>query len=319
VIKVLVIGASGYIGSVLCKELCAEATYGDCYVDMEITALDNLMFNQNSLLGCLDFNCFKFVKGDIRNWTLVKELVEKNDVIVNLAAYVGEPICKKYPQEANSVILDGMSNVLESISEQQLLIYPNTNSGYGVMKDEDICTEESPLNPVSLYGKLKVEAEEMIREESNVRAAIFRLATIFGCSLRMRVDLLVNNFVYQAWKNRALVLFEPHFKRNYVHVNDVVDAFIYMIEHRSMIKKTEVYNLGNDSLNCTKLALAEQVKEALPQTEIYISETGKDPDKRDYYVSSQKFVDTFRFKPWRAIKDNIPQLISAYEIMQGAF
>lgn len=317
-VKVLVIGSSGYIGSNLCKSLCADSTYGDCYVDMQITAVDNLMFNQTSLLGCLDFNSFKFIKGDIRDERLIKELVEKNDIIINLCAYVGAPICRKYPVEAESVIIDGLQNVLNHMSKKQLLIYPNTNSGYGKMVGDKPCTEDSPLLPVSLYGKLKVEAEQRIIE-SGVKAAIFRLATLFGVSPRMRDDLLVNDFVYQAWKNKALVLFEPHFKRNYVHINDVVDTFSYITTHSNIIKSTNIYNLGNDNLNCTKLALAEQIKEALPETEIYISETGQDIDKRDYYVSSQKFLDKFKFKPWRTIKDTIPELISAYEIMQGAF
>lgn len=296
--KILVIGAAGYLGSVLVNQLLAAGN--------EVTGLDNLMFNQNSLFGYCYSSNFKFVKGDVRDNNLLKELIEKNDIVINLAFYVGADICRENPIEATSVARIGIINVLNFIGKDQLLIYPNTNSGYGKMVDNKPCTEESPLTPVSLYGQLKVEVEQRIMN-SNVNALIYRLATVCGSSPRMRMDLLVNDFTYKAYKERALVLFEPHFRRNYVNVNDVGRMFTYACQYPGFYlngETTQIYNLGNDELNCTKLELANKIKEHLPRTEIYISDNGEDPDKRDYLVSSEKLNKLHKSANPKVMSDN---------------
>ncbi|WP_110955298.1 NAD-dependent epimerase/dehydratase family protein [Anaerosinus massiliensis] len=301
--KVLVTGAAGYIGSVLVPELLKKGH--------EVVALDNFMFKQNSLLECCHNLKFKMVRGDVRNLELVKELVQDVDYIFPLACFTGFPLSKQDPIGATTVTRDAVEGMLKMLKPNQRIIYPNTNSGYGVGDGEASCTEESPLRPVSLYGKLKVETEQMIRERGN--CVVFRLATVFGASPRMRMDLLVNDFVYRAYQDRSIVLFESSFKRNYVHIRDVVGAFLFAMDNFEQMKD-EVYNLGLDEANYTKMELCQEIKKQLSQLNIFEARIGEDPDKRDYIVSNEKLLKA-GYKAKVTIAEGIKELLNAYQIV----
>jgi len=301
--KVLVTGAAGYIGSVLVPELLRKG--------YEVVALDDFMFKQNTLLECCHNSKFKIVRGDVRNLELVEELVQDVDYIFPLACFTGFPLAKKDPIGATTVTRDAVAGMLKMLKPNQKIIYPNTNSGYGVGDGEASCTEESPLRPVSLYGKLKVETEKMIRERGN--CVVFRLATVFGASPRMRMDLLVNDFVYRAYQDRSIVLFESSFKRNYVHIRDVVGAFLFAMDNFEKMKN-EVYNLGLDEANYTKMELCQEIKKQLPQLNIFEAKIGEDPDKRDYIVSNEKLLQA-GYKAKITIADGIRELLNAYQIV----
>ncbi len=301
--KLFVTGGAGYIGSVLVPQLLNKG--------YEVTVLDNFMFKQNSLLDCCYNENLKVVNGDVRNLELVKELSADADYIIPLACYTGAPITKKDPMAATEITRDAIKNMLEFLKPEQRIIYPNTNSGYGVGEEGVFCTEESPLRPVSLYGKLKVETEKAILERGN--AVVFRLATVFGASPKMRLDLLVNDFVYRAFNDGFVVLFEADFKRNYVHVRDVVDAFIFAIDHFDEMKG-EVYNLGLDEANLSKMELCQLIKKYIPNFYITEAEIGEDVDKRNYIVSNEKLMKA-GFKAYRTIDMGIKELINAYNIL----
>lgn len=301
--KVLVTGAAGYIGSVLVPELLKKGH--------EVVALDNFMFKQNSLLECCHNPKFKMVRGDVRNLELVKELVQDVDYIFPLACFTGFPLAKQDPIGATTVTRDAVEGMLKMLKPNQRIIYPNTNSGYGVGDGEASCTEESPLRPVSLYGKLKVETEQMIRERGN--CVVFRLATVFGASPRMRMDLLVNDFVYRAYQDRSIVLFESSFKRNYVHIRDVVGAFLFAMDNFEQMNG-EVYNLGLDEANYTKMELCQEIKKQLPLLNIFEAKIGEDPDKRDYVVSNEKLLKA-GYKAKVTIAEGIRELLNAYQIV----
>ncbi|MDD4565847.1 MAG: NAD(P)-dependent oxidoreductase [Eubacteriales bacterium] len=301
--KIFVTGAAGYIGSILIPKLLQKGH--------EVTALDNFMFRQNSLLDCCFDKNLKVIRGDVRNLELVKELAENADYIIPLACYTGAPITNLDPMAATSITRDAIADMLKFIKPEQRIIYPNTNSGYGVGEQGIFCTEKAPLRPISLYGKLKTETEAKILDRGN--AVVFRLATVFGSSPKMRLDLLVNDFVYRAFTDRFVVLFEADFKRNYIHVRDVADAFIYAIENFDRMKDN-VYNLGLDEANLSKRELCELIQKQIPSFYFTEAGIGEDVDKRDYIVSNEKLLKA-GFKAQISIEEGIRDLINTYNIL----
>jgi len=275
-----------------------------------VTAVDNLTYGQNSLFHLCAHPDFDFVYGDVRDEALMRTLVSHADVIIPLAAIVGAPACDLDPQLARSVNLESVRLLNRLRSPQQLVIFPNTNSGYGARGDDLYCTEEAPLEPVSLYGQTKVQAEAELLESANTMT--LRLATVFGMSPRLRLDLLVNHFVYAAVTDGYIVIFEKDFKRNYVHVRDVADCFLHCIENRaSMVGRA--YNLGLDSANLSKEELALKVKEYVPNLYIHFSEIGTDPDKRNYIVSSQRLREA-GFEARRSLDEGIKELLKGFRM-----
>ncbi len=302
--KVLVTGGAGYIGSVLVPLLLKEGH--------QVTVFDNFMYNQSSLLDVCHDPKFAVVRGDARDRALMTRLVSEADIIIPLACLVGAPLCDRFPDEARSVNLEAIKLILEIRSRNQPILYPNTNSGYGIGERGSFCTEESPLRPISHYGRLKVEAERLILDSGN--AIAFRLATVFGISPRMRLDLLVNDFVYRAVTDRFVVLFEADFKRNYIHIRDVARAFIHAIKNFDRMKNV-VYNVGLSDANLSKRELCDAIKKQVP--DFYFVEAGisEDPDKRDYIVSNEKIEKT-GFRPLVSLDDGIKELIKGYHIIR---
>ncbi len=298
--KILITGGAGYIGSKLTTKLLD--------LNYEVTVVDILKFSSKSLNHLFNYKNFTFIKGDVRNKKLMKSLIRKNEFIIPLAALVGAPLCEKNKKEATSVNLGSIKYLTKTMNKSNKLIYLTTNSGYGVGKKNRFCDESSPLNPISLYGRTKVEAENVAMKYKNV--ICFRLATVFGYSFRMRSDLLVNNFVYRSLKDKKLVLFEPHFRRNYIHVNDVVDAIVFSIKNFNRLK-SNIYNLGLSSANLTKYMLAKKIKSQLKYLKIRIIKNKKDPDQRDYYVSNKK-IERKGFKAKTSIEDGIKELIKVF-------
>lgn len=298
--KVLITGGAGYIGSKLTTELLN--------LNFKVTVLDVLKFSSKSLNHLFNNKKFTFIKGDVRNKKLITSLVKKNDFIIPLAALVGAPLCEKNKKEAISVNLTSIKYMMKIIKKNKKIIYLTTNSGYGVGEKNKYCTEESPLNPISLYGKTKVEAEKMIMSSKN--SIGFRLATVFGYSFRMRTDLLINNFVFTALKTNKLSLFEPHFRRNYIHVNDVVEGIIFSLKNFNRLK-SNVYNLGLSSANLTKLMLAKKIRKQIKKLKIKIIANRKDPDQRDYFVSNKK-IEKKGFKAKTSVEDGITELIKVF-------
>jgi nucleoside-diphosphate-sugar epimerase len=249
---------------------------------------------------------FKFIYGDVRNKNLIKKNIKKHNIIIPLAALVGAPLCEKYKKEAKEVNFGSIKYMLKIVSKKQKIIFPTTNSGYGIGQKEKYCDENSPLNPISFYGQTKAEAEKIILEFEN--SICFRLATVFGHSYRMRTDLLVNNFVYNALKFKKLKLYEPHFRRNYIHIIDVVRAFIFAIKNFNKLK-SNTYNLGLSSANLTKLMLAKKIKKQFKEVKISIIRNRKDPDQRDYFVSNKK-IEKKGFKPIISLEEGIAELLN---------
>jgi len=301
--NILITGGAGYIGSELIKYLID---------DHRITVVDNMMYDHTTLLRYTQNEKFNFVKGDVRDLNLLERLVSSHDVIIPLAALVGFPLCDRDPRAAQEINQDANTWIAQNKSKDQLVIYPCTNSGYGNSIDGSVCTEESPLNPLSLYGKTKVAAEADYKNVDN--HVTFRLATVFGPGSRMRTDLLVNNFVLKALKDRVLVLYECEFMRNYVHLADVCRAFRFVLDNWDSCKN-ETYNVGNDSINMNKLQLAETIQKHIP-VEIIKAEFNSDPDVRDYIVSSEKFYSK-GFECKYDLDDGIKQLIKAYAIIDS--
>ncbi|MBR9706719.1 NAD(P)-dependent oxidoreductase [Candidatus Pacearchaeota archaeon] len=302
--NILITGGAGYLGSVMTGHFL-ESGYN-------VTCLDNLSFSQKSLMIYAHNPKFDFIYGDVRDQGLVKRVIKDKDVIIPLAARVGMPLCDRNPQDAREINEEAVDNLNYFRSPEQKILYPNTNSGYGARTGEVFCTEDTPLQPISLYGKTKCKAEKDLLEGTK-DALTFRLATVFGVSPRMRTDLLVNDFVLKAVQDRSLVLFESSFKRNYIHIRDVARAFEHGIENYETMKN-KPYNLGLDDANLSKLELAQKIKKYVPGLEILEAPIGKDPDKRNYIVSNKRLLDT-GFKPAYSLDDGIVELLKAYEIL----
>jgi nucleoside-diphosphate-sugar epimerase len=301
--RVLVTGGAGYIGSVLCQRLL-EAGH-------RVTVLDNLFYNQQTLLHLAGNPRFEFVLGDARREQPLRDLVKQADVLIPLAALVGAPACDREPDYARSLNLGAVRLLNTLRSPEQLVVYPTTNSGYGTKSAEVFCTEETPLEPISLYGVTKVEAEQELLQSRN--AITLRLATVFGMSPRIRLDLLVNHFVYTAVTDGYLVIFEKDFKRNYVHIQDVADCFVHCIEKpERMVGRP--YNVGLDDANLSKEDLALAIKRHVPNFYIHFAPIGSDPDKRNYVVSNQRLRDA-GFQAKRSLDDGIRELIRGYRML----
>ena len=302
--KVFITGGAGYIGSVLAPALLRAG--------WRVTVLDNLMFGQTSLLDCCHEPGFEMLRGDACDERLVKAGMEGADYIIPLACLTGAPLCDRNPAEAKRVILDGLDVILKLRSKEQRLMYPTTNSGYGIGEKGKFCTEETPLRPVSLYGRLKNDAEAKILGAGN--SLTFRLATAFGVSPRMRLDLLVNDFTYRAVNDRFIVLFEAHFKRNYIHVRDVAKAFMHGMENFDRMKGT-MYNLGLSDANLSKMELCGVIKKQVPDFYVTEAAVGEDPDKRDYIVSNEKIEKT-GYKPDVGLDAGVTELLKAFRIVK---
>lgn len=299
--NILITGGAGYIGSKLSTEL----------VNMKynVTVLDNLMFSKNSLNHLFAYKNFKFVKGDVTNKKILTKYLKNKHFVIPLAALVGAPLCDKFKKKAVQVNLDAIKLIVKLLKKNQKIIYPTTNSGYGIGEKGKYCDENSPLNPISLYGKTKADAEKEILKNKN--SICFRLATVFGYSYRMRTDLLVNNLTFRAYKTKKLSIFQPNFRRNYIHINDIVRAFVFAIENFNRLKG-EIYNLGLSSANLTKIQLANKIKKSLPKTKIQIIKNMQDPDKRDYFVSNKK-IEKKGFKAIYSLENGINELLNVFE------
>ena len=302
--NILVSGGAGYIGAILVPIALSKG--------YRVTVLDNLAYGQTSLLGCCSDPNFDFIRGDICDFGLVNDLLPKFDVVIPLAAIVGAPACDRNAMLARLVNYDAHMNIIGNLSTEQRVVFPTTNSGYGVGQVDIECTEESPLRPISEYGRTKVEIEKAFLDKGS--AVTLRLATVFGMSPRMRMDLLVNDFVYRATKDRALVLFEEHFRRNYVHVRDVAKTFLFGMDHYERMKG-EPYNVGLSSANLSKRELAEKIKEHVPELSIQTAAIGEDPDKRDYIVSNKK-LEGLGWRPDHSLDDGIAELVKGYRILR---
>lgn len=305
--KVLVTGGAGYLGSILVPALLDRG--------FAVTVVDNFMYGQDSLAAVCYRPEFSLVRGDVRSLDTMKPLLKDADVIIPLAALVGAPLCDRDPLAATSTNLKAIVDMLGLLSPSQRVLLPITNSGYGVGEAGKFCTEETPIRPVSLYGRDKVEVERTLLER-HPSALSFRLATVFGMSPRMRLDLLVNDFTYRAITDRFIVLFESHFKRNFIHVRDVARVFLHGIDNFDALKG-QIYNVGLSDANLSKLELCEKIREYVPSFVIHESNIGKDPDKRDYIVSNEK-IERTGFKPAFSLDAGIRELIKGFAMIRNA-
>jgi len=300
---VLITGGAGYIGSILAPTLLARGC--------TVTVVDNFLYGQPSLLDCCHNPDFTIIRGDARDERIMLPLLKKVDVIIPLACLVGAPLCEQKPLEARSINLDAITMLIQNASTEQQFISPTTNSGYGIGQEGVFCTEETPMNPVSLYGVLKVELEKALLDAG---AISLRLATVCGVSPRMRLDLLVNDFTYRAVTDRFIVLFEAHFKRNYIHVRDVARAFEHALDHFDVMKG-QPYNVGLSEANLSKMELCLEIKKQVPGFNIMEADIGKDPDQRNYIVSNEKLEAT-GYMPQVSIQQAISELIKGYQIIR---
>jgi len=298
--KILITGGAGYIGSML-STLLVEKKFN-------VTVLDKLEYNKNSLDHLYICKNFTFIKEDILNYNKIKKIIKNFDLIIPLAALVGAPLCEKNKKKAIDTNYSSIQFILKNLNKKQKVIYLNTNSGYGIGKKKSYCDEQSKLNPISLYGKTKCQAEEEVKLFNNF--IVFRLATVFGYSYRMRTDLLVNNFCFKAVLDKKLILFEPNFRRNYIHVKDVCRAILYSIKNFNRLKN-QVYNLGLSEANLTKIQLAKEIKKQIKNLKIVVKNNKKDPDQRDYFVSNKK-IESKGFKAKYKLRIGIQEMIKIF-------
>lgn len=301
--RILVTGGAGYLGSILVPTLLARGA--------SVTVVDNFLYGQTSLLDCCANENFTVVRGDVRDERLMLPLLKKADVVMPLACLVGAPLCEQKPVEARTINLDAILMLLKNASKEQRFISPTTNSGYGVGQAGILCTEETPMNPISLYGVLKVELEKALLDAG---AVSLRLATVCGVSPRMRLDLLVNDFTYRAVNDRFVVLFEAHFKRNYIHVRDVARAFLHALDHFDAMRG-QPYNVGLSDANLSKMELCLEIQKQVPAFTIMEAPVGKDPDQRNYIVSNAK-IEATGYQPQVSIQRAIAELIRGFQIVR---
>jgi nucleoside-diphosphate-sugar epimerase len=302
--KILITGGAGYLGSVMVPRLLAEGH--------EVIVLDNFMYNQSPLLDLCHNPKFTIVRGDARDKKVVEKLMKGADAVFPLACLTGAPLCAKDPVGAQTILVDAVKLIVDLSSKDQRLIFPTTNSGYGIGEKGKFCTEETPLRPISIYGRLKCDAEKAILDSGH--GITLRLATAFGSSPRMRLDLLVNDFVYRAVYDRFIVLFEAHFKRNFIHTRDVAKAFMHSLNNFEKMKN-EPYNVGLSDANLSKMELCEAIKQHVPDFYFVEAAVGEDPDKRDYIVSNAK-IEKAGFKPDMSLSSGIAELVKAYQIIK---
>lgn len=302
--NILITGGAGYLGSIMIPDLLA--------LGHRVTVIDNFMFNQAPLLECCNNPNFIVVRGDARDKELVAKHVKGADYIFPFACLTGAPICAKFPQEAQSINYDAVKMIMDMKSRDQRIIFPTTNSGYGVGEAGVYCTEESPLRPISIYGRLKVQLEQELLEQGE--SITLRLATVFGASPRMRIDLLVNDFTYRAIYDGFVVLYQAHFMRNYIHVRDISRAFIHCMDNFEAMKD-QPYNVGLSDANLSKLQLCQEIQKQLPKFYFVEATVGEDPDKRNYIVSNEKIEKT-GFKPEYGIQRGVEELIKVYTIIK---
>ena len=303
---ILVTGGAGYLGSIMVPAFL-DAGY-------RVTVLDNFMFKQNPLAHVCANPDFNVVRGDARDEGLIKSLIKDVDVVIPLAALVGAPLCNNDQIGTVTINRDAVIMLTKQLSADQRILMPITNSGYGIGEKGKFCTEETPLRPISLYGTTKVEAEAAALERGN--AISFRLATVFGMAPRFRLDLLVNDFVYRAVNDRAVVLFEADFKRNYIHIRDVANAFLHGLANFETMKN-EPYNVGLSDANLSKRELCEKIREHVPEFVFMEAPIGEDPDKRDYIVSNEK-IEATGFMPVHSLDDGIRELIKGYTMVKNS-
>lgn len=303
--NILVTGGAGYLGSIMVPALLAAGH--------KVTVVDNFMFKQVSLAHCCSDPNFSVVRGDVRDMALMKRLLVGADVVIPLAALVGAPLCKADPFGAESINLTAQIELMKALSPNQRVLMPITNSGYGIGESGKFCTEETPMRPISLYGIHKVEVEKAVLDHGN--SISFRLATVFGMAPRPRLDLLVNDFVYRAVYDRFVVLFESHFKRNFIHVRDVTGAFMHGLAHFETMKNRP-YNVGLSSANLSKWELCEVIKKHLPDFVFVDAPMGEDPDKRDYIVSNERLEAT-GWAPQYDLDRGIVDLVKGYTMLKN--
>ena len=303
--KILVTGGAGYIGSILVPELLK--------LGHQVTVVDNFMFSQASLNHCCGYSNFNVANGDIRHKSFIQPFYEAAEFIIPLAAYVGAPLCNKDQTGAQTVNHDAIISMIGMLRDDQKVLMPTTNSAYGSGEKNNFCNEESPLNPISKYAidKVAIEKELMKRENS----ISFRLATVFGMAPKMRIDLLVNDFVYRAVYDKFIVLFEGHFKRNYIHVTDVVRAFIHGIDNFDSMRG-EIYNVGLSEANISKAELCDSIKKHIPEFVVMEAPLAVDPDQRNYIVSNAK-IESSGWKPKVGLDDGIVELIKGYKMLKN--
>lgn len=298
--KVLVTGGAGYVGTSLLPQLLEKG--------YKVRVFDKLLFGGDQLLPFIKNPNFEFQKGDIRDPQAVKNAVKGMDTVIHLAALVGYPVCRSHPILAKETNVDGTRNVIKATSKQQLIIFASTGSNYG--KVDGVCTEETPLNPLSIYGETKTSAEKMLLEESTT--IVHRYATAFGASPRLRLDLLINDFTYKAFTEQYLVVYEKNFKRTFIHVSDMGRSLVFALENQNTMK-SQVYNVGSDDLNYSKEEICEVIKKNIP-VYVHYAEVGEDADKRDYVVSYRK-INQLGFKTTVEVEDGIKELIRIFPML----
>ena len=303
--KILITGGAGYLGSMIATKLVLDGH--------EVTVIDKLKYSKTSLLHLFSHKNFYFLEEDVLNKKIIQNAIKNKDYIIPLAAMVGAPLCDKYPVIAKKLNVDAIKNICKAKKPKQKIIFLTTNSGYGIGEKNKFCDENSPLRPVSLYGRTKNDAEKIVLKQKNFVA--FRLATVFGFSYRMRTDLLVNFMVLQALTKKKIKIFEPNFRRNFIHIKDVVNAIVFSINNFDKIKNN-IFNLGLSNANITKIQLLKKIKKYIPKLKIEIDKSKSDPDKRDYFVSNKK-IEKKRFKASYSLDLGIKELVKVYKYINN--